>query len=88
MRCFAWIGLGAIAALCMAGLVGCGGPDHYDVNFGLGTTAGDGVTTSTSVDQLKDGVLPAEPGEPEKKKEGESKAASPGDACPKEPAPR
>jgi len=64
------------AVAVAVGLTGCG-IDKYNWHFGLGTDAADGVTTDTSVDRLKDGVLPPEPETPEKPKKGEEKSDKP-----------
>lgn len=70
MKEHGWIGLGVVLAAAMIGGSGCG-LDRYDAHFGLGSGVKDGVSTETSVDRLHDGVVPAEPGAPEKPKKGE-----------------
>ena len=70
------IGLGLLVVLLVVGFVGCGF-DKYDMHFGLGAKADDGVKTDTDLDQLKDGVLPPEPTAPKKPKKGESEEKKP-----------
>ena len=71
------VGFALAVLLLSIGFLGCG-LEKYNWHFGLGTTANDSVTTETSVDRVKDGVLPAEPTTPEKPKTATGKKAEPG----------